>query len=73
MIHRETETLVNIISEKNWGLNTTEQAAEQSTLFCGLPKLVKNMKHCLTALTEAKVQTVNITAALTKAKPQDLF
>lgn len=25
--------------------NTAEQAAEQPTLFCGLPKLVKDMKH----------------------------
>lgn len=53
--------------------NTGEQAAEQSTLFCGLPKLVKNMKRWLTVLTEAKVQTINITADLRKAKPQDLF
>lgn len=66
------ETPESLISVKT-GWNTTEQAAEQSKLFCGLPKLVKLMKHCLTDLTEAKIQTVNIAADLTKAKPQDLF
>ena len=31
------------------------------------------MKHCLMDQKEAKIQTVNIAADLTKAKPQDLF